>query len=36
MSVMQMLELNDKYLLVIGHLNNVQVYKRLTDEETGE
>lgn len=33
MSVVQMLELSDQYLLVIGHMSNMQVFKRLSPEE---
>jgi hypothetical protein len=33
MSVVQMLELSDQYLLVIGHMCNMQVFKRLSLDE---
>ena len=32
MTVVQMLELNDQYLLVIGHMCNMQVFKRVSAE----
>ena len=33
MTVVQMLELNEQYLLVIGHMCNMQVFKRMTSDD---
>lgn len=36
MNVVQMLELNDEYLLLIGHLSNMQIHRRLPPEKLVE
>ena len=36
MTVVQMLELNDQYLLVIGHMSMMQIFRRLEPEERSD
>ena len=36
MTVVQMLELNEQYLLAIGHMSNMQVFRRMSSDEIAE